>query len=200
MVGTEDLLSINPRSMFLGQPQIFPSFIKKKPLKMIGHITTPSPLRNIKKGTHLIRQGFNKIDFLETKIIGYPRVKHDVCIDLLTKAGIGVATMTDWDYGMGYVGLESLAYSCLTMSKNSVHAKAIKSPIIDVRKPNDIINKAKYYHDNPSEYEHVRHQQYLWAEQNFSHRAISRRFRDIIQFIIDNNWKATATNKFRRLQ
>lgn len=198
MCGTECLLSINPRSVWLGQPQRFdkPFDTKKKP-NMVGHITTPSINRHVKKGTGHIQQAFDKVRFIPTQIVGYPKVPHHICKELLTKAGFFVMTMTEYDSGLGYAGLEALSHSCLLMSKNSKNAKLIQSPVINVRTPRHIINKLKYYVDNPDEYQHTRKQQFIWAKTNFSYPGIADRFRRIINATIDSNWKPPL--KFRKM-
>lgn len=198
MCGTECLLSINPRSVWLGQPQRFdrPFNIKKKP-DTAGHITTPSLSRDIKKGTGRIRKAFDKIDFIPTQIIGYPRVSHDECEEFLDKLGFFIIAMMKYDGGLGYTGLEALDHSCLVISKNSKNAKLIQSPIIDAKTPGQLIKKLKYYVDNPDEYHHTRKQQFMWARTNFSYHGIASRLKRIINAAIDNNWKPPL--KFRKL-
>jgi len=197
MCGTECLLPINPKSVFLGQPQPFTMrFNTKKEPNMIGHITAASTYRSVKKGTGRITSAFNKIDFMETQIIGCPRVPKSKCESLLKNAGMIVITMTTWDSGLGYVGLESLESSCLTMSSLPKSSQLINSPIVHVGKPKDLVEKARFYHDEIDEFHRVRKIQHDWGKKHFSYKAIAARFREIVQNAIDNKWEK-VDEKFR---
>lgn len=200
LVGTECLLTKNPRSMFLGQPQDFSmEYIKDKSLLKVGHITTSSPHRDIKKGTNNIAKAFKQMDFIDTAIIGNPKIAHSDCMAFLDNIGISVSTMTDFDSGTGYTTLEALSRSCLCMSKNSENAYMINSPIIDVRNEQDIIDRVKMFMDDPAGYEKTRRKQYEWGRDNFSYKAIANRFERIIQYLIKNGWRARENNPFREL-
>jgi len=199
MVGTEDLLAVNQNSVFLGQPQNFNEpFVEDKPCDTIGHISTPWGNANTKKGTNIIKKAFNEIKFMDTAIIGRKRIPHEKCLSFLDGIGISVCTMTTWDYGMGYVGLESISKSCLTMSKRSRFSTEIRSPIINVSTPAEVIKKARFYHRNRDEFDSKRRQQYEWASKHFKPEAVAERFKQILDTTIAHDLKTPAF-KFRRV-
>jgi hypothetical protein len=201
LIGTECLLTKNPRSMFLGQAQRFDDDFKEdKPLKKVGHITSSSPINNLKKGTNLIRDAFNKIDFIDTGIIGKPKVEHEECMRFFDEIGISVLSMTRFDSGLGYTGLESLSKSCLCISKNSVNAPMIGSPVVNAGSPKELIERVSYFHDNPEEYERVRRYQHDWGRKNFSYEAVADRFREILKYTIDHRWVVNEKNPFRTVR
>jgi len=189
LVGTEDLMRKYDKSMFLGQPQLFEPFDEGKAPDSIIHISSPSFDRDIKKGTAGITKAFDKIKFMKTKTIGVTRVPHIRCMKELRRAGMCVHTLTNWDYGMGYVGLESCATSCLGMSRCSGFAPKIRSEIVNVRTPMDIVNKAYYFHNNVDEYHAKRKRQYDWASGLFSYEAVANRFMSIVGDVVAAGWK-----------
>ena len=125
------------------------------------------------------------------------KLPHDECMNFIESLGMLVCTMTTWDYGMGYVGLEAMSKSILAISKNSIYAKDIKSEVVDVKSPNDLIRTAKECMDNPDEYHAKRRCQWEWGKEHFTDEAIGNRFKEIIQDAIDNGWQSVDT-KFRR--
>jgi hypothetical protein len=126
--------------------------------------------------------------FMATSIIGTKHVDNTKCLEYLRGLGISVTTMTQWDYGLGYVGLESLATSCLTIAKNSMYAPYSKSEIVNVMNPMELIQVAKYFKDNPDEYQKTRRKQYNWGTTHFTYEAIANRFKHIILDATKNGW------------
>ena len=103
----------------------------------------------------------------------------------LNNTGMIVNTYTSWDSGTGRTTLEACNHSCLGMAKNSEFAEKLNSPIVNLLSPDAIVDKARYYHDNPDEFEALRRTQYDWAKRNFSMNAVAERFRMILQETIN---------------
>jgi len=190
MCGTQCLMGINKFSAFLGYPMDFPEYIEGKKPGSIGHVTTgvdgvtPDRVREIMKGSCTIKREFNKINFMRTSIVGKPHIPKPQMMKWLNNTGMVVNTYTSWDSGFGRGSLEGCAHSCLGMSKNSEFAEKINSPIVNLLSSDDIVDKARYYHDNPDEFEVVRRRQYDWAKRNFSMNAVAERFRMILEATI----------------
>jgi len=187
MCGTECLLDINPKSVFLGQPQKFLAYNPDKKPDSIGHIAT-SNQSDIHKGTNKIAQAFDKIDFIPAEIIGRKKVPHDQCMSFMDRMGMFVATMTDFNSGIGYTTLEAASRSCLVMSKTPIQSRKIKSKVLHVRNPDILISMTRHFVNNPDIYEKTRREQYDWFVNNFSYNAIANRFRKLVTDAIDEGW------------
>lgn len=204
MCGTEDLLGVNWHNCYLGQPQEFLAYIPDKTPALVGHVTTPARGNDYKKGTGLIRNVFTRVgqDFpeVETRIIGNPSVTHARCLKFLEQIGISVLTMTSWDYGMGYVGLESLSRSCLCVSRPSKFSHHIRSRVQPASTADELWKTIKFYNNNPEQFEQVRQEQYLWALKHFTPRAIGKRFQYILNTIINDGWRHAVRPGLRELR
>lgn len=199
LCGTEDLLDINPCSVFLGQPQCFNNdFIENKNPDSIGHVST-SRYRDTRKGTNLISSAFRKINFIPANVRGIKKEPFADIMNFMRNTGMMVSTMTSWDSGIGYTTLESAANSCLVMSRNPKQAHYISSKVVDVRTPDDLVDKARFYYDNPDEFQAKRREQYDWFDSHFSYSAITERLLYIIQDVIDSGWEIKKRPRLRRI-
>ena len=202
MCGTECLLNINPeKSVFLGQAYNFDKeFNPNKLPDSIGHLTVSQESvtsRNIRKGTDKIALGFKNLS-IKHEILGWPHISNERAKSFMNEMGFFVMTMTTWDSGLGYAGLEAISNSCLVMSKLPETSKLINSPLVHVQDPEDLIEKVNIYSHDVNAFNNVRRMQYDWAKKNFSYEGIAKRFRAIVEDCIKNGWHK-ADPKFRRL-
>ena len=199
LCGTEDLLGINRHSCYLGQPQEFLPYIPNKSPSTVVHITTPARGRDYKKGTGIIKNVFHLLSDnypdLGLSIVGHPAIPHDECMNILARTGMSVLTMTSWDYGLGYVGLESLSRSCLCLGRLSKYSSFIRSPVVNTPTQAELIRQIKRYYRSPDLFEQARYKQYMWAFKHFNPEAVGRRLENILDTIINDGWRSETRQK-----
>jgi len=175
MVATECLMNTG-RVKWLGQPYDFPSELPDKPLEhKIIHTPTNPINTDIYKGTNKIQKAFNEID--NTEIIKYG-TDNNIVLNKLEQSTIYVMTMTDFDSGLGYGGIEAISRGCLVLSKKP--KSIIQTPIIDVRDEEDLIRTIEEYKEDREKYDRDRALQFNWARKKLSYRAVGRRFKQIV--------------------
>ena len=196
MCATECLESLGTglTHKFVGQPYPFPAEMPKKPAKHhIMHTPTAPFKTDCFKGTNKIKQAFESVKFdkkcrATTEIVHYG-TPNTTILNRLDRATMYALTMTDWDSGMGYGGIEALARGCLVFTKKPTNT-TMKTPIIHVNDPTALYKKIKYYSQkcNRAEYESLRREQFEWARAMFSPDRVANRVYKHIQKLIDTGW------------
>jgi hypothetical protein len=187
MVGTEDLLHVEPSRkfkqkdvQFVGQPYSFPDECPPKgaPHKVI-HISADNPAM---KGTKKILQAFEKVDIKSEVVCGVP---HNVVMERLEESTIAALTMTDFPYGIGYAGFEAIGCGCLVISKTP---GVLKTPIIHAETVDEMASLISYYSTHDDEFENVRQSQFKWAREMFSYEAFADRIYNTIKEEVEKGW------------
>ena len=123
----------------------------------------------------------------KNEIVTYGTPNQEV-ISKLKEATMYVMTMTDWDSGTGYGGIEALSRGCLVFSKKPKNT-AIETPIIHVENSVELVQKVTYYDTHRDEYEAKRKEQYEWAKNTYDLPNVSIAVKNEIKRVIDGGWK-----------
>lgn len=171
-VATEDLVLVDKKGTYIGQPYPFPKApcsMKNKD-RIVLHISS----KNDYKGTGRIEKAFSMLEGqIDSTILS--EVSHEKALEHLNKSIIYVMTMTDWASGTGYTGIEAMANGCLVMSKTPDKLTKIHTPIVYVDDEKELVDKIKWFIDNPRQLNQVRLYQFKWAREWFSNEAFAHR-------------------------
>jgi hypothetical protein len=186
---TEDLETIDIGSTFVGQPFGFPDTMPGKPERhRILHVPTSPKKTDFTKGTARIRTAFQSINkIMPAEVVAWGTANHTV-IAKMKQSTMYVMTMTSWDSGTGYTGIEALANGCLVFSKKPTNTK-IPTPIINVNNEADLIRQVKKYAGDRNLYEKKRKEQFEWAKLTFGFKQVGLAVKKDIARIIDKGWK-----------
>lgn len=192
LCATECLERIGLGHEFVGQPYKFPDTIPEKvDQHKIIHTPTAPFKTNCFKGTDNIDKAFSLVRGdrkckVVTEIIKFGTSNTDI-ISKLSNTTMYAMTMTDWDSGTGYGGIEALANGCLVFSKKPNNTD-IRSPIIHAKTPKELYLKIYKYSCDRSLYESRRMAQFKWAKETFSPEVVAKRIRQTIQSKINKGW------------
>lgn len=193
LCATECLANIGIGHTYVGQPYDMPNSLTAKPAThRIMHTPTAPFKTDCFKGTANIRRGFDIINAdkncrVATEIVKYGTANTTI-LNKLDKATMYTLTMTDWDSGTGYGGIEALANGCLVFTKKPGNTN-MKNPLVHVRTPQELYSKVKKFATNRQLYESRRRQQFNWAKMMFSPGKVAKRVYKAIQKSIDRGWR-----------
>ena len=178
LCSTIDLVRCCDGIQFLGQPEWFPDTLPAKDITKhaILHVRSGPDVTNPFKGTDEICLALSKVKDATILTPPFP-TKKDAIMALNERATMAVQSITSYDYGLCYTGLEAISSGALLFSKTP---EWWDTPIVRVNDGADLVKKIQYYQKHPWKWQAQRRKQFDWCKANFSYDAIGGKIMDYL--------------------